>query len=138
MPKLPWTSITEVDPDADVTIMGSQLPLRSHASIPGFLLATLRIRRQLKRSEGLVGYALDARLLGKTFWTVSAWTSRDHLRRFDRADPHHAATQAIRPKMAPTTFAFWSGKARDLPVPWDEVERRIVERRAGPDAEPHA
>lgn len=133
MPKLPWAAIDEVDPDTDVTIMGSRLPLRRHAAIPGFMLAAWRIRKQLEASEGLVGYALDARLLGKTFWTVSAWTSREHLQRFDRADPHQAATRAIRPKMAPSTFVFWSGKARDLPVPWDEVERRIAERRAGDD-----
>jgi heme-degrading monooxygenase HmoA len=130
MPKLPWASINEVESDTDVTIMGSRLPLRSHLAVPGFLLAAQRIRKQLKGSEGLVGYALDARLLEKAFWTVSAWTSREHLERFDRADPHHAATGAIRPKMEPSTFVFWSGKARDLPVPWNEVERRIAEREA--------
>jgi hypothetical protein len=130
MPKLPWTSVTEVDPATEVTIMGSRLPLRSHLAIPGFLLATLRIRKQLKASEGLVGYALDARLTRKTFWTVSAWTSRDHLRRFDRANPHRADVQAIKPKMEPSTFVFWSGTAGDLPVAWDEVERRIAERQA--------
>jgi hypothetical protein len=130
MPKLPWTSITEVDPETDVTIMGSRLPLRSHLAIPRFMLATLRIRKQLKGSEGLVGYALDAQLTNKTFWTVSAWTSRDHLRQFDRADPHHADVQAIKPKMEPSTFVFWTGKAGDLPVDWADVHRRIAERQA--------
>ena len=83
--------------------------------------------------------ALDAQLTRKTFWTVSAWTSRDHLRRFDRANPHRADVQAIKPKMEPSTFVFWSGTAGDLPVAWDEVERRIAERRArGTAAAPSA
>jgi hypothetical protein len=79
MPKLPWASISEVPADTEVTIMGSRLPLRSYRHIPRFLWATLRIRKQLARSQGLVGYALDAELTRKTFWTVSAWVGNDEL-----------------------------------------------------------
>ncbi len=132
MPKLPWTSITGVPPETPVTIMGSRLPLQRYRYIPRFLQATLRIRKQLARSEGLVGYALDAQLVRKTFWTVSAWVGKDELRRFDRSDPHHAETAAIRPTMDPTTFVFWSGTAGDLPVDWRDVRVRIAERQSAP------
>jgi hypothetical protein len=128
MPKLPWTEVGPVPPETEVTVMASRLPLRRHRHVPGFLAATLRIRRQLARAEGLVGYALDAQLTHKTFWTVSAWTDRDHLYRFDRAEPHQSATDAIRPRMQPSTFVFWSGTAADLPISWDQVRRRIAER----------
>jgi hypothetical protein len=84
-----------------------------------------RIRRQPARSEGLVGYALNAELTRKTFWTVSAWVGEDVLQRFNRADPHHAETAAIKPMMLPTTFVFWAGKAGDLPVDWQDVRARI-------------
>ena len=136
MPKLPWVTVTELDPDAEVTVMASRLPLRRYRHIPGFMAATLRIRRQLAAAEGLGGYALDAELMRKTFWTVSAWADREHLQRFERADPHHAATRTIRPRMEPSTFVFWTGKAGELPIGWDEVRRRIGERRtAQGDAE---
>jgi hypothetical protein len=130
MPKLPWASVHEVDPDTEVTVMGSRLPLRRYRDIPAFMGATLRIRRQLARSEGLVGYALDAQLTRKTFWTVSAWTDPAALDRFDRADPHRASTRAIKPRMEPSTFVFWTGRAADLPVAWHEVRRRVEERAA--------
>ncbi|HEX8804060.1 MAG TPA: hypothetical protein VF743_07695 [Acidimicrobiales bacterium] len=132
MPKLSWTAVSDVPPETEVVIMGSRLPLRRHRSIPAFMAATLRIRRQLAGSEGLVGYALDAELARKTFWTISAWTGRDALRRFDREDPHRGATRAIRPRMLPSTFAFWTGTAADLPVPWDEVRRRLAAEASGP------
>src|SRR5918996_1590146 len=103
MPKLPWSNVSDVPSDTDVTIMGSRLPLRSYRHVPRFLWATQRIRRQLARSEGLVGYALDAELTRKTFWTVSAWVGEDVLRGFNRADPHHAETVAIKPMMSPST-----------------------------------
>lgn len=126
MPKLPWAEIEPVPPETEVTVMASRLPLRRFRHVPGFLAATLRIRRQLARAEGLVGYALDAQLLRKTFWTVSAWTDRDRLYRFNRSDPHRSDVSTIRPRMDPSTFVFWTVRASDLPISWREVRRRLA------------
>jgi hypothetical protein len=130
MPKLPWASITEVPADTEVTIMGSRLPLRSYRHIPRFLRATMRIRKQLARNQGLVGYALEAQLTRKTFWTVSAWIGKDELQRFNRTDPHQTETTVIRSMMLPTTFVFWTATAGDLPMDWPEVRARIEARRS--------
>jgi hypothetical protein len=127
MPPLPWTRVSTVAPDTPCTVMATRLPLRSYRSIPRFLLWTLRIRRQLAGSPGLVGYSLDAHLLRKTFWTVSAWTGRPELGRFNRSDPHAAATESIRPLMGTTTFLTWTCAAGELPVRWDEARRRVAE-----------
>jgi hypothetical protein len=130
MPKLPWTAVTDVAPDTEVVVMASRLPLRRYRHIPGFLAATLRIRRQLAGAPGLVGYTLDARLLRKEFWTLSAWTDRSALRAFDRADPHKGSVEGIRQHMAPTTFVTWTATGADVPVGWDEATRRVEERRS--------
>ncbi|HLM64475.1 MAG TPA: hypothetical protein VK306_09280 [Acidimicrobiales bacterium] len=128
MPKLPWTTIDTVEPETEVVVMASRLPLRRYRHIPGFMAATLRIRRQLAQSEGLVGYALDAQLSRKTFWTLSAWTDRNHLRSFDRADPHKGSVAVTRPRMDPTTFVTWTTTAGELPVAWPEAVRRVEQR----------
>ena len=125
MPALPWKRIDEVDATTELTMMASRLPLRSHLHIPGFLRATLRIRRQLAAAPGIVGYALDAKLFAKTFWTVSAWRSREQLEAFAATDPHRSDVGKIRSHMEPTTFVFWTAAASDLPIPWDDVRRRI-------------
>jgi hypothetical protein len=125
MPALPWKRIEEVGSGTELTVMASRLPLRSHLHIPGFMSATLRIRRQLAEAPGLVGYALDAKLLDKTFWTVSAWRSREQLEAFAATDPHRRDVGKIHPNMDPTTFIFWTAKASDLPIGWDEARRRI-------------
>jgi hypothetical protein len=125
-----------VSEDADLTVMASRLPLRSHRQIPRFLWHTWLVHRQLARSPGLVGYSLDARLLDKTFWTVSAWRSRPDLGDFDRSSPHRAAKKSIRPAMLPSTFVMWSCRAADLPIVWQEVRARIEATEVGPDARP--
>ena len=126
MPALPWIKTGIPEPDAGITVMASRLPLRSHRDIPRFLKHTWLVRRQLVRSPGLIGYSLDARLLGKTFWTVSAWSGRGGLGAFDRSGPHHAAKGAIRPTMRPSTFVMWTCRPEDLPISWDEVRERIA------------
>ena len=55
MPALPWLAVETPDPAADLIVMASRLPLRSHGDIPRFLRHTWLIRRQLARSPGLIG-----------------------------------------------------------------------------------
>ena len=125
MPALPWIRIAGPEPGAELTVMATRLPLRSYRHIPGFLRWTWRIRRQLAASDGLVGYSLDAHPLGKTFWTVSAWTSEAAMYAFVRQDPHAAAMAAIRPHMGRSAFLRWTATPDDLPLRWGDIRRRV-------------
>jgi len=127
MPALPWSSRTPADPDDEYVVMASRLPLARYRHIPKFLRATRSVRRQLTSADGLIGYSLDAKVLGKTFWTVSAWQSREALDAFSTANPHSTRVAEIRPHMRPTTFVFWTCKGSELPVSWTDVRRRINE-----------
>jgi heme-degrading monooxygenase HmoA len=126
MPALPWTAISQPDPGRDYVVMASRLPLTRYWDIPAFLRATMAIRTQLAGAKGLIGYSLDARLTKKTFWTLSAWDSQNALDAFSHADPHRSRVSAIRPRMQPTSFRFWTARGADLPASWDEARRRIA------------
>jgi hypothetical protein len=58
---------------------------------------------------------------------VSAWTNNTELNQFDETDPHRSIKSTIRSAMLPTTFVFWTCRAGELPIGWDEVRRRISE-----------
>jgi hypothetical protein len=130
MPALPWNQVGEADADATYVVMASRLPLRSYVAIPPFIRATTRIRRQLATAEGLVGYSLDAKVLSKTFWTLSAWRDHEALDSFARAEPHRSLMAEIPPHMDPTTFVTWAATGSELPVKW-ETAREQVNRKAG-------
>ena len=130
MPALPWIKVSTAEPGAGLTVLATRLPLRKHRHIPGFLRWTMRIRGQLGRSPGLVGYSLDAHLLGKTFWTVSAWTGQAAMQDFVHQDPHAAGMAAIRPHMGRSTFVFWTVTSDELPLKWSDVRRRVDEKAA--------
>jgi hypothetical protein len=125
VPPMPWTRIRDAEPDTRYLVMATHLPLTRYRYIPSFLVQTMRIRRQLARSEGLVGYSLDAKLLKRQFRTVSAWTTGAEAQRFARAEPHAAIMAVNRPRMGPTRFLTWEATGSDLPISWAMVAERL-------------
>jgi heme-degrading monooxygenase HmoA len=125
MPALPWAQRQAVDPGRQYMAMASRLPLRRHRSIPGFLRDTLAIRRQLARTGGLIGYALDAQLARKTFWTFSVWQDQASLDAFAAADPHRAIIRRLRPLMGQTRFEFFHVSGSDLPLTRDQMKAPV-------------
>lgn len=110
--------------------MASRLPLRRRRSIPGFLRDAVVIRRQFARAGGLVGYALDAELARRTFWTFSVWEDQASLDAFASSDPHRAITLELRPLMGPPRFEFFQVPRSELPMTWDQMKAPV---RGQPD-----
>jgi hypothetical protein len=71
---------------------------------------------------GLVGYALDAELVHKTFWTFSVWQDRASLDAFAPSEPHRAITRRLRPLMGQTRFEFFPVSGASLPRTWDQMK----------------
>jgi hypothetical protein len=125
MPALPWVERQLINPDGEYVAMASRLPLKAYRYIPGFLRDTLHIRRQLAVTEGLIGYALDAELAHKTFWTFSVWTDRTSLDMFAAAEPHARIIQRLRPRMDKTRFEFFAIAGSRLPMTWNEMKAPV-------------
>ena len=125
MPALPWTTISPPDRAREYVVMASRLPLARYRDVPGFP------RRDAhpgpagpdERADRLHPRRAPGR---KTFWTVSAWDSRDALDAFSRADPHRSRVRVIRPRMRSTTFTYWTMSGADLPIAWAKVRRRVA------------
>ena len=129
MPALSWAQRRAVEPGRTYVAMASRLPLKRRRSIPGFLRDALAIRRQLARADGMVGYALDAELARKTFWTFSVWEDQASLDAFASSDPHRAIIRRLRPLMGPTRFEFFQIPGSDLPLTWDQMKAPVRGRQ---------
>ena len=128
MPALPWAQRQAVEPGRTYVAMASYLPLKRRRSIPGFLRDTLAIRRQLARAGGMVGYALDAELARKTFWTFSVWEDQASLDAFAASDPHRAIIRRLQPLMGPTRFEFFPVPGSGLPMTWTQMKAPVRTR----------
>jgi hypothetical protein len=121
MPALPWVQLQDAHPDHEYVAMASRLPLRAYRYVPGFLRDSLRIRRQLAKADGLVGYALNAQLARKTFWTFSVWRDRASLEAFAGGDPHREIIGRLRPRMRQSRFEFLTLRGSQIPTRWDQM-----------------
>ncbi|WP_433202468.1 hypothetical protein ACQP1G_12330 [Nocardia sp. CA-107356] len=128
MPTLPWMTVNApTAPEAQC--MASRLEVKSWWHTPGFLLASLALWRQARRSPGALGVALKAEMWKCTFWTYSAWTDKAAIYAYAGAEPHKSTIQRKRKVMREATFVFFTAPVDELPLSWDEIRRRIAEER---------
>lgn len=124
MPPMPWKAFSNPDEGREYVALLTYLPLKRFRTLPQFMLLTLETRRQLARSKGLLGYALDADIFRLNFWTLSVWEDRQSIMKFAHAMPHSAIMKRLAPVMRQTQFTYWSVTARDIPLRWDEAKAR--------------
>lgn len=130
MPDIPWSTPTQAAPDAEVYVMASRFETATLAGAVRFLLKAPGIVGQIRKAPGAHGTALRARVLGRTFLTLSAWEDRDALYRFARSEPHRSGSRAAAAYMKESAFVFWTVRACELPITWAEAERRLAEQAA--------
>jgi len=118
MPALPWTtaSASASDPEQSVIVLASRLELHSYRDVVPFLRAAMRIRTQVRGSEGAYGLALDAQPLRKTFWTLSAWTDQNAMDAFVRTSPHVDVMQKFGARLKDSGFQTFTVAAHALPA----------------------
>ncbi|MDG3009289.1 DUF3291 domain-containing protein [Rhodococcus sp. D2-41] len=129
MPTIPWTTPKDAAIPPEVVVMASRFDLQSLAQVPAFLRAAMRIRAQMLGAPGVVGLSLIARPLHKTFFTLSAWSDRGALDKAVAHRPHVDTMTNFHPKMAGSTFAFWTAPGTSLPLQWPEAMRRLDAER---------
>jgi hypothetical protein len=132
--EIPWTSIPSRDAGATALVMASRFQLRTAWRSPVFLVHSLRLWRQARRSPGSLGVSLRADPLKGTFWTLSAWTDRTALYGYARTDPHGRIMKRIRPWTRDSVFRFWEVPTEDVPADrsgaaalWEEAGKRLAQ-----------
>ena len=120
----PWTMIQRPVPTREYVALLTELPLESFRALPAFLSYTREIDAQLKRSTGLIGYSMKARLLQKLFWTLSVWESAAALKAFVDERPHEYVMEALRGRMGRTRFVQWKIAGFQCPPTWEHAFKR--------------
>jgi heme-degrading monooxygenase HmoA len=120
----PWVTFRRPDPEREYLVLLSALPLKRFRDLGAFVLYTWRIQGQLRRTPGLLGYSLLARILQRQFWTLSVWEGEAALQQFVIEPPHSHVMRALQGKMGQTHFVRWSMRGAELPPRWQEALAR--------------
>src|SRR5918996_3427545 len=112
------------DSEMDFTCVATFLPLKSWKYMISFQLMTWKVSKQVKRSEGLVNYAVKANFPKKHFWTFSIWKDKISLRRFASQEPHVIAVKKFE-IWADEGSAFVERNRKSNKINWREVLQRL-------------
>lgn len=125
-----WKSFSRVEADRQYLALLSYLPLKHYQSIPLFIRLSRETQRQLETAQGLIGYSLQAQILARKFWTLSAWEDEIALMRFVLYPPHSEVMDALAPHMGRTAFIRWTVGSAQLPLNWRDAMKRFYDQRA--------
>ena len=110
--------------------MISYFRLKGLGAMPSFALNSLRIERQLLRSDGLIGHCSGAKPGDFEFWSVTVWRDESALERFVRAQPHTSVMEAMKPHVVRAEFVRWRVDGRSVPPNPKEAEARLRRKLA--------
>lgn len=131
MPTIPWTTPNQPAPGTTTAlVMASRFEVRTLRDVPRFLLRSLAAWKQVRRAHGALGASLVAEPLRRTFWTLSAWESREQLNAYAAAEPHRTIMRGLRPTMRESVFTFWEVPIAELPIAWADARRHLAEQRS--------
>ena len=101
----------------------TRLRIRSVRFLPLFALHTFRSLRQVRSAPGFcVGAILADR--ERTFWTMTAWESREHMRAYMVAGPHARVMPSLLHWCDEASVAHWSQTDASLPS-WSDADARM-------------
>lgn len=124
MPTMPWTAIAPAE-GPDVHVVATEFRLPRLRDTPAFLRDARRVTAQMRTAEGLVGYALQARVMRRTYRTVSVWRGPADARAFGRSGAHGRIASAAGAEAHPSALARWDAPASALPPSWERVEEAL-------------
>ncbi|MDQ6909638.1 MAG: hypothetical protein M3Z84_02455 [Actinomycetota bacterium] len=123
--KSPWKSITALEADREYVVLASSIPPVSRSSTRRLFQGASAVRKQLARTEGVVGFSLLARPLRKQYATLSVWVDERALDAFTHETPHQTLMANLAPEMGPTKFVRWNITGSDGLPSWGDALQRL-------------
>jgi Domain of unknown function (DUF3291) len=110
--------------DGQLTHIATFLPVRRWRDVPPFIMLSLRVSRQAKKSAGYIAHALKADLPKRQFWTLSVWENRQAASHFVKSEPHSTAVKKFK-AWADDSAAFVEWSKEGESIDWREAMERL-------------
>ena len=122
----PWKRLAAMDPEGEYLVLASSIPARRYASTPRLFRGASATKRQLRGSDGLIGFSLLARPATKQYATLSVWRDEAALQAFARSNPHGELMRELAPEMGDTKFLRWTIRGADGRPSWRDALQRLA------------
>lgn len=115
-----------MEPDGEYLVLASSIPARRYRSTARLFRGASQTKRQLRHSDGLIGFSLLARPATKQYATLSVWRDEAALQAFARSEPHGALMRRLAPEMGDTSFLRWTIRGAAGRPQWQDALRRLA------------
>lgn len=123
--KSPWREIEALDADREYLVLASSIPPKSIRSTWKMFRGSRAVDKQLRSTDGVVGFSMLAQPFAKHYATLSVWRDQVALDAFARAHPHHELMVGLAPEMGPTKFVTWTISGSDGRPSWADALARL-------------
>ena len=123
--KTPWKTLERLEPDSEYLVLATRLPPLGRSSTLRLARGAGQVRKQLSKTDGVMGFSLVARPWRKDYATLSVWRSDEALDAFVAQEPHAALVASLSPLLAPTTFVRWTMQGSEGKPSWTDAFRRM-------------
>jgi hypothetical protein len=130
--KSPWKSLKVLEAGREYVVLASSIPPLSRSSTRRLFLGASAVRKQLARTDGVVGFSLLARPWRKQYATLSVWVDEHALAAFADESPHRELMKQLSPEMGPTKFVRWTISGSDGKPSWADALQRLSEATDNP------
>ena len=88
-----------------------------------FWKSTFELKKKLKDYPGYVGGSIRKEIFGNKGWTMTVWEDEESLEKFVYGERLQTAIEEGSPALLKTKFSRLKVKRKEIPLPWDEVEK---------------
>lgn len=121
----PWNRLAPLELDREYVVLASSIPPRRRTSTWRLFRGASSVRKQLARTDGVIGFSLLARPLKKQYATLSIWEDQDALRAFSDSSPHRELVTHLSAQMNRTRFVSWTINGSDGRPTWNEALQKL-------------
>jgi heme-degrading monooxygenase HmoA len=121
-----WKWSRPLQNEREYLVLASSIPPKSRRSTWRLFRGARAVRKQLRDTDGVIGFALLARPLRKEYATLSVWTDEDALASFAATNPHRELMRTLSYDMGPTKFERWTIRGSEGRPSWNDALNRLA------------
>lgn len=121
-----WNTISQPDVNKSYLVLLTYLPLKHYHTIPRFLGYTNKIKQELEKARGLIGYSLRVQPFKKQFWTLSVWEDETALNEFAFKGFHSGVMIILKDEIESPKFVRWKISGNEVPPSWEKAAEKFI------------
>ena len=124
MPKVKWTTFSEINPDSEYFAFANVGELKSRWSYFSLLMGAQKVAKQLEKTKGAIGITGQLGFLDKKLVVVGVFENETALNEFAHSGQHASCMEKTKSKLKVMKCVKWNILGSNLPPTIEDATKR--------------